>query len=120
MIRLDQVFSQLSVADQARPALRKLEKATEGMEKVFLKDLLGQMRKTMGIGSGDSYSTTMVRDMLDDALADTMSQRGDFGIAKQLYDNTAPQLIRAEMARIKANLRQIEQKLPDLKIDIQR
>lgn len=99
MIRLDATFKAALVGIDAQKDLRKLEKATQGVEQLFVKQLLTQMRKMAPTPGGDSYDMEMYRDMMDDALAESISKRGGFGISKQLEDMMKPALIREAFAR---------------------
>ncbi len=65
----------------------KLEKAAEGFEAIFIRQLLKTMRSTLsgegifGKGSvGEIYG-----DMMDNALADILAKRDALGIADSLY-----------------------------------
>jgi Rod binding domain-containing protein len=105
MIRFDEALRGVEAARQAGPALGKLRKATQGIEQLFLKDLLGAMRKTSGFAEPESFSTQMYRDMFDDAFSSVAAQKGDLGIGKQLYRSMAPALLQSELARVKLKLR---------------
>lgn len=68
-------------------ARERLKKATQAFEAVFVKQLLGQMRKSMTGSSlfGSSQQAGMYQDMMDDALSTQISKTGSFGLAKTLY-----------------------------------
>lgn len=99
MIRLDATFRAALVGIEAQSSLKKLEKASQGVEQLFVKQLLSQMRKMAPTPGGDSYGMEMYRDMMDDALAESISKRGGFGISKQLEDMMKPALVREAFAR---------------------
>jgi flagellar protein FlgJ len=66
--------------------LADLKKACEQFEAVFAKKLLGEMRKgVQETPLGDSAGSEIYKDMMDQALADSMASQGSLGIAKMLY-----------------------------------
>lgn len=89
----------LRIETTAPPALDKkhldLQKATQQFEGYFLHELLKEMRKTVPddklLGDQGNGQATF-RDMMDQTLTDSMSKRGDMGIAKMMYDQLAPSL----------------------------
>lgn len=61
------------------PALRK---AAQGFEALFLRQVIGSMRQAkLGEDLFGSSATNTYRDMSDRQLADSLSQKGAFGIA---------------------------------------
>lgn len=82
----------------ATPQRAELKKAAQAFEAVFLRQLIGSMR-TASLSEDilGSQATDQFRDMSDAKLADSMSEKGAFGIAdlliRQLGDRlpTAPQ-----------------------------
>lgn len=89
----------LRIETAAPPALdkehRDLKKATQQFEGYFLHELLKEMRKTVPDDKllGDQgHGQEIFRDMMDQTLSDSMSSRGDVGIAKMMYDQLAPGL----------------------------
>ncbi len=81
------------------PALDKphaeLKKATQQFEAHFLHTLLSEMRKTVPESTlvpESGQQRAIFQDMLDQTTADSMSQRGDFGLADMLYKQMAPTL----------------------------
>ncbi len=72
-----------------------LKKATQQFEGYFLHELLKEMRKTVPddkLLGDDGHGQEIFRDMMDQKLSETMSQRGDLGMAKMMYDQLAPSL----------------------------
>ena len=83
----------------AAPATDKkhtdLKKATQQFEGYFLHELLKEMRKTVPedkLLGDDGHGQEIFRDMMDQTMSESMSKRGDFGIAKMMYDQLAPAL----------------------------
>ncbi len=83
----------------APPALDKahldLKKATQQFEGYFLHQLLTEMRKTVPddkLLADDGNSKQIFQDMMDQTLSESMSSRGDLGMAKMMYDQLAPSL----------------------------
>jgi Rod binding domain-containing protein len=71
---------------------KDLRKAAQGLESVFVHDLLRAMRRTTGqISTGAS---AMYTDMMDDAVSQKVAESGQFGIGKLLEN----QLMRAYVA----------------------
>ena len=69
-------------ATQRRQELRQ---AAQAFEAVFIRQLIGSMRNAkLADDMFGSQATDQFRDMADSRLADTMSQRGTFGIADML------------------------------------
>lgn len=68
---------------------QQLKAATQQFESYFLHKLLTEMRKTVPKDANlqdDGDQGKIFQDMMDQTLADSMSKRGDFGLAKMLYD----------------------------------
>jgi len=64
---------------------QELRQAAQAFEAVFIRQLLGSMRSAkLADDMFGSQATDQFRDMADARLADTMSQRGTFGIADML------------------------------------
>jgi len=88
-----------TTATTAPPPLDKahmdLKKATQQFESYFLHQLLKEMRKTVpedGLLADDGQGKEIFQDMMDQTLSDSMSSRGDLGMAKMMYDQLAPRL----------------------------
>lgn len=76
-------------------AHQDLKKATQQFEGYFLHELLKEMRKTVPddkLLADDGHGQEIFKDMMDQTLADSMSHRGDLGMAKMMYDQLAPAL----------------------------
>ena len=88
-----------------------------GFEAVFAKKLLGEMRKgikQVNLG-GNSSGSEMYKDMMDQAVADSVSASGSLGIGKLLYKEYAPKMIaieREQMIRAEISVL-IAQPIPD-------
>ncbi len=89
-----------------RPRLDKkhqdLKKATQQFEGYFLHELLKEMRKTVPkdtLLGDDGHGQEIFQDMMDQTLSETMSERGDLGMAKMMYDQLAPALGGATAAK---------------------
>ena len=64
---------------------QELRQAAQAFEAVFIRQLLGSMRNAkLADDMFSSQATDQFRDMADSRMADTMSQRGTFGIADLL------------------------------------
>ena len=71
--------------DASAQRQQELRQAAQAFEAVFIRQLLGAMRRAkLADDMFGSQATDQVRGMADSRLADTMSQRGTFGIADML------------------------------------
>lgn len=76
-----------TVKDTRDPALQK---AAQGFEAVFLREIIGSMRKAkLADDVFGSSATDNFRQMADANLADNMSQMGRFGIAELIEQQFA-------------------------------
>ncbi len=89
----------LRIETPAPPALDKkhldLKKATQQFEGYFLHELLKEMRKTVPddkLLGDEGHGQEIFRDMMDQTLSESMSSRGDLGMAKMMYDQLASSL----------------------------
>jgi len=71
--------------DEARDA--ELRKAAEGFEAIFIRQFLKSLRATLPGGGlfGTGAEGEIYADMMDNAIAETASKRGAFGIADIIY-----------------------------------
>lgn len=79
----------------AHDDLKKLKKSCDGIESSFLKQMLTAMHKTVAetkLG-GDDTGEENYRDMTDNAIADTLAQRGTLGISKMTYAATSARVL---------------------------
>ena len=87
--RMDKVKSSVPVLPQAQnKELKKLKKASEDFEQIFVSMMLKEMHKGLGkTGFLDKGPyEKMFRDMLLDERAKAMSQGAGFGLSGQLYE----------------------------------
>lgn len=84
-MNINSLMINISAAQKAAPEMARLRKAASGVEGMFLKDLLGTMRKsTPHLAIGKEFGGEMFRDMLDQTLAETAGSTGAVGIASLL------------------------------------
>lgn len=63
----------------------ELKKAAQAFEAVFVRQMIGSMRSSsLGDDLFDSSATDQFREMSDARLADSMAEKGAFGIAEML------------------------------------
>jgi Rod binding domain-containing protein len=94
-IDIGSVAGPLAAAKDLKAKLGSLKQATQGIETLFLKQLLGVMRSSsQGSLFGDSSASKMYQDMFDDALAQQAGKRGSFGVGDLLYRQMAPKVAR--------------------------
>jgi Rod binding domain-containing protein len=80
---------------------RKLVKAAQDFEAVFVGSMLKQMRKSITGGNalfGNSSEAKMYQEMMDDATAQQMSHTGAFGLANLLLHSLEPKLTATKAA----------------------
>ena len=93
-MRIDSYVAGAALMDQAAPGLDRLRRATQDVEAIFLKDLLGAMRKaTPHDDDGDSLGSDIYQDMSDQAFSQAASKSDSLGIGKLLFDRMAPAVI---------------------------
>ena len=74
-------------AGQADEKRQQLVKAAQAFEAVFMRQMIGSMRQAkLGEDLLGSDAADQFRDMADARLADTMAERGGFGIAEMLLN----------------------------------
>lgn len=80
-------------AGSSTARLAELKKATQGIEALFVKDLLSAMRRAIpkeslgaSMAGGDIY-----RDMFDEALAESIGKSNALGIGQILYNQFSRQ-----------------------------
>lgn len=74
--------------------LERLKKASEDFEQVLVRMMLKEMQKNIkgGLLDGGDYQK-MFEDMLLDERARSMTQTGQFGLARQIFDQLKPQIL---------------------------
>ncbi len=85
---------------ETKRELTRLKKASQEIEAIFLKQLIGEMRKgqTEGI-FGKSIESQMYTDFLDEAVAGQMAKGRGIGIADALYKSMESVTLRAAAAK---------------------
>ena len=80
--------------DRQLAELRKLQRASEDFEAVFVKRLLSQMRRS-SFSEEIGPMGDMAKDMMDQALAETLSRGpGSIGIGKTIFVDMAQRVVR--------------------------
>lgn len=89
--------------DSAKKELTKLQEAAEGIESLFVKDLLSRMRRTTF--SGDkSAMEGMAQDWMDDAVSKSIAQSANsMGVGKTVFMSTGERLVQEALGSISAN-----------------
>lgn len=91
----------LGIALQAAPTVAKLKKATSDLEGVFVKDLIGVMRRSIPKASlGQGYGTEIYDDLFNQAIADSVSKSGTFGFGSMLFRQLSPNAFAQEVQRL--------------------
>lgn len=101
---LPDVMPQMSRSAKSEPTeaqkqqLTRLKKATEQVEAIFLKDLLGKMRRTVGSNKESDPMGEMARDMMDQAVADDISRTNSVGVGSLLFKSLSDAYLRQQQA----------------------
>ena len=96
-MRLDVIGTAMRTSLEVAPKLKQLRKASEGVEAMFVKSLLGEMQKgTKLFGEGPGSDT--YADLFNDAIAKQVANRGSFGITDMMVKQGTPNIL-AEAAR---------------------
>lgn len=89
------------LSDAAADDKAKLEKTAKAFEAVFVRQLIGSMRKA---GFEDdltgSSAVDQFQEMSDAKTADTLSDRGGLGIAEMLLSRLAPKAVPTVATRV--------------------
>jgi hypothetical protein len=81
--------------DQAKRDLSRLQGAAEGLEAIFIKDLLSRVRQT-SLGEAPSAMANLAKDLMDQAVAEQAAKgSAGLGIARTVFLSTAEPLVRA-------------------------
>jgi len=94
------MIANAALIDKIGPELNRLRQASQDVEAVFLKDLLGAMRKaTPEDDLSDVAGSDIYQDMSDQAFAESASKSDSLGIAKLLYARLSPAVVAQEQGR---------------------
>lgn len=97
--------TQAGIAAEVKPKLDKLKETTKGIESIFIKQILAEMRKTVSkVEFGDSAGAEIYQDMMDHAIAEAGSKTGSFGLSQTLYRSFAPRVLASETANLKKEI----------------
>jgi flagellar protein FlgJ len=95
-----QIGKLIGTAAQVAPTAARLEKATQDLEAIFIKDLLGAMRKTVSRNPiGSTMGGEVYQDLFDQAIAESASRTGTLGFGKTIYAQMAPAALRTALAK---------------------
>lgn len=95
MMQLHAIGKAAQTLSSAAPKLAKLKKACQDLEAVFLKDLMTVMGKSIPKSSfGNAPGAAIYEDMFNQSVAESASKSGTFGMAKVLYREMAPRVLR--------------------------
>lgn len=96
--RLNVAGQELSVEglpEAAKAELRRLQGAAEDLEAVFLKGLLGQMRRVKFADTDGGPMADLARDLMDQAMAESTARRAPgSGLAQTIFLQTAQAVVR--------------------------
>lgn len=84
----------------AKPKLAELKKATDGIESIFVKNLLSEMQKGTH-AFGESAGADIYQDLMNQAISESIGKRGTLGISQMLYKQLAPRMLAQAEAQIR-------------------
>ena len=97
-MRIDGLTKAATPASAAAPKIAELRKAGEGIEAMFVRQLLGEMQKGTKL-FGEGQAGSVYGDLFNEALAKQVASRGAFGIADMMEKQGAPRLIAEAMKK---------------------
>lgn len=65
---------------------KKIEEASKGFEAYFIQQMLQEMRKTIPKTEKPGFGSAVYESMMDQALAQNMSEHSGMGLAKQIRE----------------------------------
>ncbi|MBI1755745.1 MAG: rod-binding protein [Fimbriimonas ginsengisoli] len=96
----------VQAAQRATPKLQKLREAAKGIEAIFVKELVSQMRKSVHhVAIGQSMGAKMYDEMFDQALAESAARKSNFGIAEVLTKQFSKEVLSQEITRLEREAR---------------
>lgn len=97
-MRLDGLTKAAAAASMAAPKIAELRKAGEGIEAMFVRQLLGEMQKGTKL-FGEGQAGSVYGDLFNEALAKQVAGRGAFGIADMMVKQGAPKIVAEAMKK---------------------
>lgn len=98
--QLPNIGQNLAAAKEVSTKLADLKKATKGIEAIFVKQMLNEMRKSVNkVHFGQQLGGDMFDGMMDQAIADQATKNGSFGVADNLYRQFSTAVLQEERAR---------------------
>ncbi|MBS1713400.1 MAG: hypothetical protein JST30_03600 [Armatimonadetes bacterium] len=92
-------FDLETLPEGTKRELAKLEKASEGIEAIFVRQLLAQMRRISYDGKPKNGMSQFATDTMDQAVADQTSKgRSSIGIAQIVFLDNAQNLVKSAVA----------------------
>lgn len=88
-------LSQVPQATQAK--LTKLRKATQDLEALLLKDLVGKMRAGVSGSESADPMKGLATEMFDQQISASVSETGRVGIGSMIYDRLSKQILNADL-----------------------
>lgn len=101
-MRLGPISQVAAAAAEAAPKLAELKKAGEGIEAMFVRQLLSEMQKGTTL-FGEGQAGSVYGDLFNDALAKQISDRGSFGIADMMVKQATPRIVAEAMKKARTN-----------------
>jgi len=86
-----------SVPKETQAKLTKLRKATQDLEALLLKDLVGKMRTAVGGAEEGDPMKGLAMEMFDQQISASVSETGRVGIGSMVYDRLSKQILNADL-----------------------
>lgn len=104
-VQLKSVAETALAAKRAAPQLKKLKDASQQIEGMFVKDLLTQMQKGAGKSLfGKAPGADIYQDMFTQAIADSVSKGGHFGIGQTLERQFTKDVYKIELQKVRQEM----------------
>lgn len=97
-MRLEGLTKAAAAASTAAPKIAELRKAGEGIEAMFVRQLMSEMQKGTKL-FGEGQAGSVYGDLFNEALAKQVAGRGAFGIADMMVKQAAPRILAEAMEK---------------------
>ncbi|MCO5296662.1 MAG: rod-binding protein [Fimbriimonadaceae bacterium] len=99
-MRLDAMLQVGEAVHMAAPEFAKLKRATQQIEAMFFKDMLATMGAGKADSSGGGFGADIYKDMFNQSLSETLSQRGSLGIGQMIYRPMGKALLGQQLMKL--------------------
>lgn len=100
-MRLDTLMQIGEAAHRAAPELAKLKRATQQIEAMFFKDMLATMGAEASQSPEGGFGADIFKDMFNQSLSETLSQRGSLGVGAMIYGPLGKALLGQQLTKLR-------------------